>query len=164
MHVQQAAAEGVMEDFDTIEFFGEKFRLADRVSMMPMMAFGMAAKQGMDSNDMDGLAAMYRMIRAVIHRPALLDEHGQARVDESGRKLRDESEWNRFQQVADDELADGDDIMTFVNKAMEVMSARPTQRPGISSASSPTTSENSRAVSSSPVTQPPPGLTRVADL
>lgn len=166
-HDQQAMAEGVvLEEFDTVEFFGEKFRLAPRVGMMPLLAFGNAAKRGLDSDDFEGMAAMYRMIRAVIYRPVLTDDHGQKRVDENGRALRDESEWSRFQEVADDELAEGEDIMGFVNKAMEVMSARPTQRPGISSATSPTTSESSKAVSSLPATlsQQAAPLTRVADL
>lgn len=155
MHEQQASAEGVVvEDFDTIEFFGEKFRLADRVGMMPLLAFGNAAKSGLDSDDFEGMAAMYRLIRSVIHRPPLIDEHGQRRVDENGKALRDESEWNRFQALAEDELAEGEDIMAFVNQAMEVMSARPRSRPGISSATSPTTSERSKAASSWPDTDP----------
>lgn len=151
-HSQQAAAEGVLQDFDSVEFFGQKFRLADRVGMMPLLAFGNAAKKGLDSDDFEGMAAMYRMIRSVIHRPPLFDEHGQRQVDEGGKTLRDESEWNRFQELAEDELAEGDDIMGFVNRAMEVMSARPTSRPGTSSASSPPTLERSRDVSSLPGT------------
>lgn len=151
-HRQQAAAEGIVDQFDYVEFFGEKFKLAERVGMMPLIAFGNAAKQGLDSDDFEGMAAMYRLIRSVIHRPALIDNHGQRVVDESGRTVRDETEWNRFQELAEDELAEGEDIMGFVNKAMEVMSARPSRRPGISSATSPTTSERSKADSSLPAT------------
>lgn len=163
----QAATEGVvLEDgADYLEFFGEKFRLADKVGLAPMIRFGHAANRGLDSDDMEGLAAMYSLIRSVIHRPPLLDDDGRPMRDENGRKLRDEAEWQRFMDLADDELADGDDIMGFVNKAMEVMAARPTKPREISSGGSRTTSPSSRAGLSSPVMPPEAdGLTRVADL
>lgn len=162
----QAVTEGVLaDDGDFLEFFGEKFRLADKVGLAPMIRFGHAANKGLDSDDMEGLAAMYSLIRSVIHRPPLADEHGMQRRDENGRKLRDESEWQRFMDLADDELADGDDIMGFVNKAMEVMAARPTKPREISSGGSRPTSASSKADSSSPVTRPDlAGLTPVADL
>jgi hypothetical protein len=163
-HDVQAAAEGVTVEFDLVEFLGEKFRLAEQVGMMPMLAFGNAAKQGLDTDDMAGMAAMYRMIRSVIHRPPLLDENGRRQRDENGKTLRDESEWHRFEELADDELAEGEDLMKFVNQAMEVMAARPTRRRSISADTSPPTSERSRDVSSLPARRAPEGLTRVADL
>lgn len=162
----QAAAEGVvLDDGDYLEFFGEKFRLADRVGLMPLIKFGNAANKGLDSDDMTGLAAMYSMIRAVIHRPPLFDDQGHRKVDENGKTLRDEAEWNRFQELAEDECAEGEDIMAFVNKAMEVMSARPRKPREISSGGSRPTSESSRDDSSSRATHPQAaGLTPVADL
>lgn len=167
-HDVQAAAEGVVqgeEEYDSVKFFGQKFRLAERVALMPLLAFANAGKRGMDSDDMDGLAAMYSVIRSVIHRPPLYDEHGQRQVDENGRTLRDESEWNRFEALAEDELAEGEDIMDVVNQAMAIMSARPRKPREISSGSSRPTSEKSRVVSSSPVMPPEvAGLTPVADL
>lgn len=167
MHDAQAAAEGVVldPDGDYLEFYGEKFRLADRVGLAPLIKFGNAANRGLDSEDMEGLAAMYSLIRSVIHRPPLLDDDGQQQRDENGRKLRDESEWNRFMDLAEDELAEGEDIMAFVNQAMEVMSARPRKPREISSGGSRPTSANSKAGSSSPVMPPEvAGLTPVADL
>lgn len=166
LHEAQAAAEGVvLDEGDFVEFFGEKFRLADRVGLMALVKFGHAANKGLDSDDMEGLAAMYSMIRSVIHRPPLHDEHGQRKVDENGKTLRDESEWQRFQDVAEDELAESEDIMGFVSRAMEVMAARPRKPREISSDGSRPTSVSSRAVSSSPVRSPEmDGLTPVADL
>lgn len=165
-HEAQAAAEGVvLDDGDYLEFFGEKFRLADKVGLAPLIRFGHAANKGLDSDDMEGLAAMYSVIRGVIHRPPLLDEHGQQQVDDNGRKLRDESEWNRFMEVAEDEQAEGDEIMDFVNRAMGVMSARPRKPREISSGGSRPTSENSKGGLSSPAMPPGmDGLTPVADL
>lgn len=162
----QAAAEGVvLDDGDYVEFYGEKFRLADRVGTMPMLAFANASKKGLDSDDMEGLAAMYAMIRGVIHRPPLLDDKGERVRDENGKLLRDESEWRRFESLAEDECAEGDEIMDFVSRAMEVMSARPRKPREISSGGSRPTSEKSKDASSSPVTRPgAEGLTPVSAL
>lgn len=165
-HTAQAAIEGVPDgDGDYVEFLGEVFRLADRVGIAPLIHFGFASKKGLDSEDMEGLAAMYSLIRSVIHRPPLLDDNGVQLRDTNGKRLRDEREWQRFWEHAEDELADGDDIMGFVNKAMEIMSARPTKPREDSSASSRTTSETSRPASFSPATVPgADGLTPVSQL
>jgi len=161
----QAAAEGVVEsDGDYVDFFGEKFRLADRVGIMPMVQFGYASKKGLDSDDLEGLAAMYSLIRSVIHRPPLLDDEGQKVRDENGKALRDEREWFRFVELAEDELADGDDVMGFVNRAMEIMAARPTARREGSSPSSPQTSETSKPDSFSRAIPGADGLTPVSML
>lgn len=154
-HAAQAAAEGVViDDGDYLEFFDEKFRLADRVGIAPLVKFGNAANRGLDSDDMEGLAAMYSLIRSVIHRPPLLDDDGKQQVDENGKKLRDEREWHRFMDLAEDEAAEGEEVMDFVNRAMEVMAARPRKPREISSGGSRRTSESSRDVSSWPATIP----------
>ncbi len=154
-HTAQAAVEGVpLSEGDFVEFLGEKFRLADRVGIMPLVHFGFASKKGLDSDDMEGLAAMYSLIRSVIHRPPLMDDNGNQVRDENGKRLRDESEWYRFTEHAEDELADGEDVMGFVNKAMEIMSARPRKPREDSSPSSRTTSETSKHALFSPDTVP----------
>jgi len=159
----QAAAEGVVEG-DHVEFMGEKFRLADKVGIMPMLAFANASKKGLDSDDMEGLAAMYSLIRSVIWRPPLY-ENGQRVVDDDGHPQRDEREWDRFARLADDEQAEGEDVMDFVSEAMSVIAARPRKPRGLSSGSSRRTSEKSRDVSSLPATIPgADGLTPVAHL
>jgi hypothetical protein len=160
----QAATEGVVEsDADYVEFFGEKFRLADAIGIMPMVQFGYASKKGLDSDDMEGLAAMYSLIRSVIHRPPLIEDGEKVR-DESGRPLRDEREWQRFVELAEDELADGEDVMGFVNRAMEVMAARPRKPRSVSSGSSRPTSERSKPVSSSRAIPDLDGMVPVAEL
>lgn len=165
-HEIQAAAEGVvLDEADTVTFFGETFKLAEGVSIMPMMEFALAAKNGLDSDDMAGLSAMYKLVRSVISRPPMFDENGQRQRDENGKMLRDEAEWNRFSTLAEDELADGDDIMAVVNQAMEKLSARPSKPREVSSASSRPISETSKPVLSSPVMPPQAdGLTPVGDL
>jgi hypothetical protein len=165
-HSVQAAAEGVVhDDGDYVAFLGEKFRLAERVSMMPMLAYANASNQGLDSDDMKGLAAMYSLIRSVVHRPPLIDEHGNRRTDpETGERLYDESEWQRFSRLAEDELADGEDLMGFVGDAMELLSARPRKRREVSSDGSPLTSEKSKPASSSRDIPGLDGLTPVSAL
>jgi hypothetical protein len=160
----QASAEGVA-DTDVIEFLGEKFRIATHVGAMPALAFAEASKRGLDTEDMAGMAAVYRMIRDVIHRPPLYDEHGNRVLDPvTGKRAFDESEWNRFEELATDEQADGEQLMAFVEEAMAVISARPRQRRDGSSQSSPGISPRSKASSSSPATREIAGMVPVRDI
>jgi hypothetical protein len=161
----QAAVEGAPDTADVVEFLGEKFRIAENIGAMPLLAFANASKKGLDTEDMAGMAAMYAMIRDVIHRPKLYDEHGQRVTDEvTGKPAHDESEWQRFEELAIDEQADGEQLMEFVSEVMGVISARPPKRRGISSASSPTISPKSRASSSSPAIRAIDGMVPVADI
>lgn len=162
-HQVQSAAEGVVEDDGMVELLGEKFRLAERVALMPLLSFANASKRGVDSDDMEGMAAMYALIRAVIHRPVLRDEQGKPQRDEAGKVVCDETEWTRFVEHADDMQAEGGELMEAVGHAMSVISARPRKRREISSGGSPRTSEKSRAGSSSPDTRLE-SLVSVADL
>jgi len=180
LHTVQSAAEGVVEDDGVVELLGEKFRLAERVALMPLLAFANASKKGLDSDDMDGMAAMYGLIRSVIHRPVLYEPDtieqpegsghflpnpraGKPQRDEAGKVLCDESEWNRFVEHAEDLQAEGDELMEAVGAAMSVISARPRKRREISSGGSPRTSPKSKAGSSSRDTRLE-GLVSVADL
>lgn len=168
----QAAVEGAVQvDNDgAIEFLGQRFRLAQRIGFMPMLAFANASKKGLDSDDMEGLAAMYAMIRDCLDqtRPVELDEQGEPAVDSDGNpKYSGPSEWQRFESHCYDQQADAEELMEFIGKAMSVMSARPRKRREISSDSSPRTSVKSRESSSSPDIRRFPGgeeLTAVTDL
>jgi hypothetical protein len=162
----QAAVEGAPETGDVISFLGEKFRIAENVGAMPGLAFADASKRGLDSGDMAGMAALYRMIRDVIYRPKLFDANGERVIDEiTGKPAFDESEWRRFEEHAIDEQADGEDLMEFVGEAMAVISARPPKRRGNSSAPSPITSPRLKESSSSPATRREiSGMTNVRDI
>lgn len=178
----QGEVEGapVLDDSNSIEFMGDRFRLAENVSLIPLMRFANASKKGLDSDDMAGLAAMYSLIRGIIHRPLLREPEkiqngegawivnphaGEPQRDEGGRVLCDETEWDRFQDFAESMGADGEELMELVGKAMGVIAARPRQRRAVSSTPSPTTSQSSRGSSSLPATIPGAGeLTDVRDL
>jgi hypothetical protein len=162
----QMQAEGVVEaEGDRVELNGEWFRLADSVGLMPLMAYANSAKQGADSDDFEGLAAMYAMIRDTVDqtRPAKLDPAtGEQSRDVAGELEWDgPSEWMRFERHAIESKADGEDLMGFVGRAMEVLAARPRKRREDSSSGSPQTSPPSRPVSSSPAME---GLVPVSRL
>jgi hypothetical protein len=169
-HDVQAAAEGVvLEDDGKLEFLGERFRLADGVALMPLLAFANASREGLDSDDMEGMAALYALIRDVVDqtREQKTGPEGEPLFEADGEtpQWAGPSEWMRFERHAIHKRADGDDLMEFVGRAMAVMSARPRKRREISSGGSPQTSEKSRADSSWQDTDPRfQGLMPVADL
>jgi hypothetical protein len=50
-------SEGVVVDYDTVECLGERYRIGDKIGLMPLMRFAHSAKQGVDSGDLEGLSA-----------------------------------------------------------------------------------------------------------
>jgi hypothetical protein len=169
-HDVQAIAEGapVADDANTIEFMGRRFRLAESIGLMPLMAFAIAQKNGLDSDDLDGLAAMYALIRDTVDQTRVqsLDADGQPAFDSVGEPIWDgPSDWQRFERHAVETKADGEDLMDFIGRAMGVISARPRKPRGGSSTSRPNTSPTSKASSSSPaIPAQALGLTAVADI
>ncbi|GAB3884592.1 hypothetical protein [Terrabacter terrigena] len=112
-----------------LTFQGEAFELAPRLGMMPLLKFAHLAKQDIDSNELDGLVAMYDLLRNVIA----------------------DDDWQRFEEHATLVRADGDDLMEVVSQAIEAITARPTARPSDSSGGPATTRPSSADDSSSRV-------------
>jgi hypothetical protein len=166
-HEVQAAAElgasgGELVDTDHIEFMGERFRLATNVALMPLLKFAHAANVGLDSMEMEGLAALYAVIRdCILDHHRLEDEDGKTIYEPTEASVK---EWARFENHAMVTGADDQDLMKFVNAAIERISARPRRRPGPSSAGPPTTSPGSKASPSSPDTEALAGLVPVDSL
>jgi hypothetical protein len=161
----QRATEGVvaLDDTNSIEFMGERFGLAESIALMPLLKFAHSAKSGLNSDDMEGLNAMYLLIRSCIDRSqvqAVDPETGEPQFDEAGGPVwAAPSQWDRFENHAIETNADGDDLSELISRAIAVIAARPRKRRGASSASSPQTSESSRGSSSSPgIRRPPPGF------
>jgi hypothetical protein len=151
----QADVEGVaLDDTNSLEFKGRRFGLSDRIGLMPLLKFAHAAKSGLTSDDMEGLSAMYLLIRSCLDRTPGPDDGP--------------SQWDMFEQYAIDTDADGEELSGLINRAVQVISSRPPKRPGDSSPSSTPTSESGKGSSSSPGTpRVPEGfehLTPVADL
>jgi hypothetical protein len=112
-----------------VEFAGETFRMADSIGVMPLMRFAKVAKAGADSNNMDGLVAMYDLLEQCI----------------------EPSEWVRFQEHADKTRADGEQLMAVVGEVFASVAERPTGRPSGSSGGQKITKRKSVAGSSSKV-------------
>jgi hypothetical protein len=108
-HEVQAAVEGVeiVGDGRKVTFMGQEFRMAEKIGLMPLLHLAVASKKGVDASDMDGLVAMYEVLRDCI----------------------EESEWVKFETHAVDTKADADDLQKVVADVIEVVSARPTKSP-----------------------------------
>lgn len=167
-HSVQSQAEGVtIEDDGKVELLGQRFRLSDSIGLMPLLAYANASKNGLDTDDMDGMAALYALIRDTVDQTRVQrrDESGEPMTDGMGEPVWEgPSEWQRFERHATEAKADGEDLMGFVQQAIQVISARPTRRRSGSSAPAPRTSANSKALSSSRDTAQWDGLTPVGQI
>jgi hypothetical protein len=123
----QRESEGLPADDGKIEFMGELFTLPAHISFMPMLLFAKAAKSGLNTGDMDGLAALYDMI------------HGCLEPDDG----------ERFDRVALEKRASDAELMDMVTRIMEAVNARPTGPPSGSMSPGRNVSQKSREPSSS---------------
>lgn len=113
-------AEGA--EADTFMFCGETFTVADKVGIIPLGRFAKAAQAGVDTAEMEGLAAMIDMLGSVV-------------VDEDRE---------RFLELASRKHADADDLMPIVQAVIEAQ-GNPTESPSASSDGQSTTGTNSVA-------------------
>ena len=87
----------------SITFMGEKYRIADKIGVMPLLMFAAAAESGLSLSDQKGLAAMYRMLEDCIH----------------------PDDWGRFQtDITFKKVDDLDKLMKLTNDAVEMMQAK----------------------------------------
>jgi hypothetical protein len=122
----QGMSEGVVVTGETVECMGGHYLIGDKVGLMPLMRFASASKAGIDSSEMEGLVAMYDMLRDCIH----------------------PDDWDRFERDMTVKQAEGDDMMPVVGRVIEMLTARPTKRasassPGPSSTTGPSTDGSS---------------------
>jgi hypothetical protein len=111
-------------------FAGESFAVAERIGLMPLMQFAVLAKGGADTDSMEGLVAIYELLRQCIT----------------------DQDWPRFEAHATRVRADGDELLEMVRDAVALITARPTSQPSDSSDGPPSTSGSSAGGSGSPVT------------
>jgi len=143
----------------TVEFMGEEFAIADKIGLMPLMRFAHAAKSGLDSADLEGMAAMYDMLRQCIaDEPAFVFQGRQitrAEVNDLPPEAVDQVKvfggWDEFEAHATKQRADdAAELFGVVQKVMSILSERPTSRPSDSSAgpqqTAPTSAEDSSAL------------------
>lgn len=136
----QAKTEGV--DVDTegkiltrrVDFEGKQFRISDKVGLMPLMEFAYHANSGMNTGDMEALAAIYEMLKDCISQ----DRY----INPKTKKPEGPSEWDRFRQHAKEVKAGAEDLMNVVQQTVELLTARPTLQESDSSAPSQQTPDS----------------------
>lgn len=126
----------VVDDGNSIEFMGKRFRIAEKIGLMPLLKFASAADSGLDTEDQRGLAAMYAMLRDCIY--AGTPACGECPDCKAGRdtqcKAYEKGDWGAFEDHAIETKADGDELFPVINQVIEIISGRPTQPQGGSSA------------------------------
>jgi hypothetical protein len=171
-----AVAGKIITSERTVELLGRRFRIADRVGLMPLLKF--SAFADVSTSDPRALGAMYAMLKDCIHpgTPACgecaacqPERCGQCRgcervrdadadpdaspclvntPDESQCKSFDPGDWRAFEDHACEAKADADDLLDFLSKTIELISGRPTQPPPTSSPGRRSTRDASMARSS----------------
>lgn len=114
---------------EEIQFAGETFHLADQRAEMPLLKFAHISRQGKDANEIEGLDAVYELLRSVIA----------------------EEDWDRFERAATRSRATGDELVEIAAEAVVTIANRPTSEPSTSSDGSPATNDSSAGGSSSAV-------------
>jgi hypothetical protein len=141
-----------------VEFLGKEFAIASKIGLMPLMRFAHAAKSGLDSDDMEGMAAMYDMLRQAIADEPVFVFKGRQITREEANDLPPEATpevqvfggWDEFEAHATRERADdAAELFGVIQKVMTILSQRPTSRPSDSSAGPPATAPTSGEDSSS---------------
>jgi hypothetical protein len=150
VHELQATLTGAVTA-RTIEFKGQRFRIADKIGLMPLMRFAHAASQDLDTDDLEGLAAVYTMLRDCIHpgTPAC-GGCGACATDPTSCPSYDPGDWRKFEAWATETKADGEELLPVVGQVIEILTARPTKGPSGSSARPARTSRKSTGTSSAP--------------
>jgi hypothetical protein len=153
----------VTTDGTHIDFMGRPFRISGRVGLMPLLRFAHSARNTEDSTDPAALLALYDLIADCVDqdRPQRIKVDpatGREEIDPvTGLPVTEDagpSQWDLFQDYATSEKADDEDLMDFVGKVIEVLSARPKRRRGSSPDGRTPTSGSSKAASPSPVSAP----------
>lgn len=135
----------VVETGDTVTMMGKKFRVADKVGLMPLLKF--ASASDMNTSDPRALAAIYDMLKDCIYEgtPACGECATCKTGDEDSCQDFDSGDWSEFERHAIDTKAEADDLIPVVSQVMEIISGRPTKQPAGSSTGRRGTSVSSTA-------------------
>ena len=154
----QAAVEQVPTG-RTLTFMGKPYQLAPAVGAIPYWKFGYIATHGVNMEDMEGISVAYTMLRDCFVIAESCEEcdvclgKDDVEPDPDNCPSLDLGDWPRFERDAIRKKASNDDLMETIKQAVEIISARPTQRPSDSSAGPSTTSGSSTGSSPSPATR-----------
>lgn len=112
-----------------ISFHGEAFPVPERINALAYMRYAEASVRGVDSDDMEGLAVMYVLLKSCFT----------------------EQDWHRFEALCLQHNSTHAELLEVVKQIFEAVAARPTQRPSDSSDGPASTSPSSAEDSSSQV-------------
>jgi len=158
----QAEFEGI-DGLDDVELCGRKFRLNPKAPLMPLLRFANVAAQGTETGDMEGLAAMYTMLRSSIYPGTPACGSCPACTGEVPRPdlcpAFAAGDWGPFEAWATEAGAGAEELFGVVTQALEKVMSRPMSQGSGSSPSGSATGQNSRGRSPSQAG----GLTPVAD-
>lgn len=123
---------------DTFGFFGETFAIADEISPLPLMKFAAAAESGLESDTMEGLAAMYELLRSCLAAEPHVDP-------ETGRVIA--HGWPRLERLVVEQRIDSGELLRLCAALIEADTGRPTERPSFSQDGPSTGTPSSRPTS-----------------
>jgi hypothetical protein len=141
-------ADKIVTSDRTVEFMGKRFRIAEKIGLMPLLKF--SAFADVNVQDPRALGALYAMLKDCIHpgNPGC----GKCADCEAGSNQAcpefDPGDWRAFEDHACESKADADELMDVVTKTIELVAGRPTQPPSPSSPGRPGTRAGSTARSS----------------
>jgi hypothetical protein len=115
----------------SVEFLGAEFAIADKVGLMPLLRFAHAAKSGLDSADVEGMAALYDMLQQCIVERAVYVRDGRPidKPDEIDDGVTVLGGWPEFEAHATKAKADDEDLIKLVQRVMALLAERPTLQP-----------------------------------
>lgn len=131
---EMAIAGTVTDDGTTVTFLDRRFRIADKVGLMPLLKF--ASASDMNTDDPRAMAAVYEMLRDCIHpgTPGCGECASCEAGNDTACKAYDPGDWAAFERHAIDTKADAEELLAVISQVMEILSGRPTQPPAGSSA------------------------------
>lgn len=100
----QAEVEGV-KYAESLEYDGQNYKLAEVMGHVPLMKFAHYAEAGVDSQDLGALASFYEVLQDCIA----------------------EEDWVKFERALVKNKATVEDLMPLMEKAIETITARPTE-------------------------------------
>ena len=122
-------AEGVVDESGRVELTGRRFRVAEKIGLMPLLKF--ASASDMSTEDPRALSAVYSMLKDCIYegRPGcgtceFCKGTGETAADETRCKAYDKGDWADFEQHAIDTKADADELLEVISQVMEIISGR----------------------------------------
>ncbi len=141
-------ADKIVTSERTVEFMGRRFRIAEKIGLMPLLKF--SAFSDVSVQDPRALGALYAMLRDCIHpgHPGCGKcEDCKNGADQACAEY-DPGDWHAFEDHAMETKADADELMDVVTKVIELIAARPTGPPPPSSPGRRSTRDTSMARSS----------------